>query len=91
VRGLLLLLIAALVLVVGVSLASAQTGDWALSWYTIDGGGALSIGGDRFALSGTIGQPDAGNMSGDAYTLHAGFWQPASPAGYAFYLPLITK
>ena len=37
-------------------------GDYEISWSTIDGGGGRSTGGD-FALVGTIGQPDAGEMS----------------------------
>ena len=38
-------------------------GEFDLSWYTIDaGGGSRSTGGD-FELSGTMGQPDAGEMS----------------------------
>jgi hypothetical protein len=48
--------------------------DLAVEWYTVDGGGvAQSTGGD-FELSGTIGQPDAGLMSGGSYTLSGGFW-----------------
>ena len=90
-RRLSLLLIAALVLLVTVSLASAQTGDWDLGWYTVDGGGATSTGGDRFALSGTTGQPDAGHMSGGVYSLHGGFWQPADHGAFEIYLPLIRK
>ena len=90
-RRIVLLLTAALVLLVAVSLASAQTGEWDLSWYTIDGGGATSSDGDRYALSGTIGQPDAGRAFGGVYVLHGGFWQPADRGSYAVYLPLITK
>jgi len=44
-----------------------------LSWYTIDGGGGTSAGGN-FELSGTIGQPDAGMMSGGNFELRGGFW-----------------
>jgi hypothetical protein len=44
-----------------------------LSWNTIDGGGGTSTGGS-FSLSGTIGQPDAGAMSGGNFTLVGGFW-----------------
>ncbi len=43
-----------------------------MPWYTIDGGGTDSTG-ERFVLSGTIGQPDAGQMSGDRFTLTGGF------------------
>ena len=46
---------------------------------TIDGGGVMfSVGGD-FELSGTIGQPDAGVMEGDGFTLTGGFWFAEPP------------
>ena len=45
-----------------------------VSRHTIDGGGVtLSTGGD-FELSGSIGQPDAGRLSGGIFTLTGGFW-----------------
>ena len=49
----------------------AQTFD--MSWYTIDGGGGSSSGG-VFVVNGTIGQPDAGAMSGGSFQLAGGFW-----------------
>ena len=51
--------------------ASAQP--FAISWFTIDGGGGTSAGGS-YSLSGTIGQPDAGLSSGGSFTLSGGFW-----------------
>jgi hypothetical protein len=52
----------------------AQSGGaYDLSWSTIDGGGGVS-GGGRYAVSGTIGQPDAGQLTGGHYTLNGGFW-----------------
>lgn len=48
-------------------------GTFDLTWNTIDGGGGSSAGGS-FTLSGTIGQPDAGVMSGGNFELLAGFW-----------------
>ena len=44
-----------------------------IDWFTIDGGGGTSTGG-VYQVSGTIGQPDAGKMSGGTYTLDGGFW-----------------
>ena len=41
---------------------------------TIDGGGVMHSAGGEFDLSGTIGQPDAGVMQGDEFTLTGGFW-----------------
>ncbi len=56
----------------GVITANAQS-RYALDWFTVDGGGGASTGGD-FTLNGTIGQPDAGTMSGGNYSLAGGFW-----------------
>jgi hypothetical protein len=55
----------------GISSASAQT--YSIDWFTIDGGGGTSTGG-VYSVSGTIGQPDAGHMSGGNFTLDGGFW-----------------
>ena len=47
---------------------------YALDWWTVDGGGDTS-GGDRYTVSGTIGQPDAGEtMTNGQYSLTGGFW-----------------
>ena len=54
------------------TLVLAQTGEFSLPWYTIDGGSTSSHGGD-FALSGTIGQPDAGTLSRGDFTLAGGY------------------
>jgi len=47
--------------------------EFSIDWYTIDGGGGYSAGGE-FELDGTIGQPDAGAMIGDDFDLTGGFW-----------------
>jgi len=59
---------------VGAGLALAQEYD--LSRHTIDGGGVLHSTGGAFELSGTIGQPDAGEMTGGVFSLTGGFWFP---------------
>ncbi len=46
---------------------------YSIDWFTIDGGGGTSTGG-VYSVSGTIGQPDAGAMSGGNFTLVGGFW-----------------
>jgi hypothetical protein len=90
----------AIQIIVGVSvvLSASWSGPvWAapynIDWHTIDGGGAgpanASTGG-TYALSGTIGQPDARNqpepMTGGSYSMTGGFWVipecPAIPADY---------
>ncbi len=59
--------------------AAAQMGpNLDLTWNTIDGGGGLSSGGG-FELRGTIGQPDAGAMTGAGVSLAGGFWAAGGP------------
>jgi hypothetical protein len=53
--------------------ACAQCQSFAIDWFTIDGGGGTSTGG-VYSVSGTIGQPDAGRMTGASYALDGGFW-----------------
>ena len=60
------------------ALIPAASAQFDLSWYTIDGGGAMFSTGGTFSLGGTIGQPDAGVMSGGTFTLTGGFWAGAS-------------
>ena len=46
--------------------------NYSIDWYDIAGGGGASSGG-QYSLSGAIGQPDAGAMAGDGYSLSGGF------------------
>ncbi len=55
------------------SCPTARAQSYAVDWFTIDGGGGASSGGN-YTLSGTIGQHDAGTLSGGNYTLQGGFW-----------------
>jgi hypothetical protein len=50
---------------------------YSIDWWTVDGGGGTSTGG-VYAVTGTIGQPDAGQMSGGTFTLTGGFWALAA-------------
>lgn len=52
---------------------AARCQNYTIDWFTIDGGGGTSTGG-VYSLSGTIGQPDAGRMTGASYALDGGFW-----------------
>lgn len=73
------------------SIAAAQTGSgYDLSWNTIDGGGGLTAGGS-YALDVTLGQFEAGVMSGGAYTLSGGFWFMSDKAEQRVFLPLVLK
>ena len=106
-KRLIILVPIVLVLLIGISTANAQRNNdptapqsgalttlstgYDLSWYTIDGGGATFSMGGSYSLGGSIGQPDAGSMSGGGYTLTGGFWGGASSANYRIYLPLVMK
>jgi len=50
--------------------------DFAIDWWTVDGGGEMWTTGGDFELSGTIGQPDASVavMTGGDFELTGGFW-----------------
>ena len=60
-------------LALGLVAGSARAQNYRIDWYTIDGGGGTSSGGP-YTLSGTIGQPDAGRLSGGNFVLDGGFW-----------------
>ena len=85
-----LLLLAALLSLLA-SVARAQSGGgYDLTWSTVDGGGATWSEGGGYSLGGTVGQPDAGVLSGGGYTLAGGFWAGGA-ARYGIYLPLVLR
>lgn len=55
------------------ALATSSQAQYALDWWTVDGGGGTSTGG-VYSVSGTLGQPDAGTMTGGNFILESGFW-----------------
>ncbi len=55
-------------------LAERAHAQYSIDWHTIANGGGVSTGG-VYAVSGTIGQHDAGGaMTGEPYSLVGGFW-----------------
>lgn len=72
--------LAALLAIVAGSLAWANADEFEMTRSTIDGGGIMQSTGGSFELSGTIGQPDAGFMSGGSFDLTGGFWFAVEPA-----------
>ena len=89
------LLFAGLTLLFTLPVLAQSGGELDLSWNTIDSGGGTFSSGGSYTLGGTIGQPDAGGMTGGAYTLSGGFWAgqaaPPPPPSYDLFLPLINK
>ena len=87
--GFLFILLMALLLRGGVALAQSG-GGYDLAWHTVDGGGATASTGGGYALAGTVGQPDAGALSGSGYTLAGGFWG-GGVVECSVYLPLVLR
>jgi hypothetical protein len=50
-------------LLAGAALASSEQ-SYALPWWTVDGGGGTFSTGGGYSLGGSVGQPDAGTLSG---------------------------
>jgi hypothetical protein len=70
-----------LAVVAAAVLTAGAAGDtYTLDWATLDSGGVLNAAGSGYALSATLGQPDAAPvaLTGSGYTLVGGFWAGAS-------------
>ena len=71
---------------------SQSGGDYDLSWSSIDGGGTIRAAGGSYNLGGTIGQPDAGLVSGGVYSVGGGFWRGGKLVmEHTVYLPLVVR
>jgi len=90
-RVFLLLGIGVLLLLMG--LVGLAQGGYELTWWTVDGGGQMYSVGGGYELGGTIGQPDAGVLTGGGYTLGGGFWRGGEASGQFYYvfLPLVLR
>lgn len=54
-------------------------GDLDLSWHSVDGGGSALVAGE-WSLDGSVGQCDAGELAGGAWSMSGGFWPGATSA-----------
>ncbi len=91
----LILLSVALLLLILATVAVARIAGYDLTWWTVDSGGGSSVG-SGYRLNGTIGQPDAGLLSGGNYRLEGGYWNsapggPLPPILRRVFLPLTRK
>ncbi len=91
-KGLILLIL--VLLLFSAVIVVAENG-YSISWWSIDGGAQTVSGGD-FSLSGISGQSDAGvSMSGENYTVTGGYWSSSESGGvgpqFRIYLPNIVK
>ena len=63
----------------GSHMAPSSGGTFDTTWHTIDGGGGTSSAAE-FTIHATIGQVDAGTMTGGAFELRGGFQPGAAPS-----------
>jgi len=61
-------------------LMAGGTPEFEMTRSSIDGGGVMRSAGNDYELSGSIGQPDAGTMTGGGFELAGGFWFESPPA-----------
>ena len=64
----------------GLLTANAGAQPFNIDSFTIDGGGG-TLAGSTYTLSGTIGQPDAGVLTGASFSVSGGFWAAAGETG----------
>jgi len=65
---------------IGTASAATASEPYTIDWYTVDGGGQVAEAQfGVYTLSGTIGQPDAGEQVNATYTLGGGFWAGIDP------------
>ena len=94
-KAIIFLAILVLCVTVGSVILAAPDGGLSIPWWTVDGGGGTSTGG-QFALSGTVGQPDVAVLAGDSYVLSSGFWNGrvngiSGTLGSKLYLPFVSR
>jgi hypothetical protein len=94
-KAIIFLAILVLCVTVGPVILAAPDGGLSIPWWTVDGGGGTSTGG-QFDLSGTVGQPDAAVLAGDSYVLSSGFWNGrvngiSGTLGTNLYLPFVSR
>lgn len=86
-----LIFITVLLLLVGPLGAAVSQVGYSIDWWTVDGGGGASAGGD-FNLNGNIGQPEAGYMQGGDFALQIGFFAGGEVrATDSIYLPMVVR
>jgi hypothetical protein len=64
--------------------------EYAIDWFTIDGGGTMFSSSSEYTLGGTIGQPDTAALGSGEYALSGGFWAGAA-ARYTVALPVAAR
>ncbi len=75
--------VGSLTMVLVLTLGTAIADEYKIAWWAVDGGGgetdSSAVDGE-YELTGSIGRPDAGDMSGGPYRVTGGFWFPFDSA-----------
>ena len=83
-------IITVVLLLLAVSMVTAVTSIYNLSWSTVDGGGGISSS-EAYVLMGTIGQADAGPASHGEFSLSGGFLGGGDLSNQKLFLPVVIK
>lgn len=83
------ILTALLALTVVATAAGPLADSFSIPWWTVDGGGGSSQGG-AYTLKGTVGQADAGTISGGNFSLTGGYWS-ITMVVFRIYLPVTQR
>src|SRR5215207_1526742 len=69
--------------------ALAQTTDYNVPGFSVDGGTSNTSTGGAYKLTGSVGQPDAGKVFGGGYTIMGGYrgYMPSTPLAPALLTP----
>jgi len=91
-KRLTLLVLGLIILLATAGILNAAPAQYAMDWWTVDGGGGTLSGG-TFSLSGTVGQPDVGPaLEGGTYHLVGGYWSGIGAVQhYEVYLPSLIR
>jgi len=85
------LVIASVALYLAFATVAALDGPEA-DWFSVDGGGGGTFAAGDLVLAGTIGQPDAGLLTGGEMSLGGGFWGGGVQAiEFEIHLPLVLR
>ncbi len=89
----LLLLTLLMIILLGSSIALSAPNSLDVSWWTVDGGGAVpKLTGGTYSLQGTTGQADAESLANGSFTLSGGYWNSRIVEWTTVvYLPLVMR
>lgn len=90
-RIILTILITVLALISSTTTVTTQSWNDYNLWWTVDCGGASNLTAGAYTLGNSIGQADAGVLTGGDYVLLGGFWHVRMIPDYTIFLPLVMR